>query len=27
MAFNFHANIKDQNLDAIIAYLRSLPAK
>lgn len=27
MAFNYYANIKDQDLDAIIAYLRSLPAK
>jgi len=27
MAFNYYANIKDQDLDAIIAYLRSLTAK
>ena len=27
MAYGYYANIKDQDLDAIIAYLRSLPAK
>jgi hypothetical protein len=27
MAYSYYANIKPEDLDAIVAYLRTLPAK